>query len=95
MYDPCVEIFFDTNGRATWIVPSNIGGLAEKGSCSRHDYPSGELVLCLKMIIAVLLVIGAIVLSCAPRGWWKAATIHLALLLLVVAHVVVWFPVPG
>jgi hypothetical protein len=33
--DPVVHVFFGTDGRATWIVPSNIEGLHEKGSPSR------------------------------------------------------------
>jgi hypothetical protein len=37
--DPCVEIFFGTDDRATWIVPSNIDGLKEKGSPSRQSNP--------------------------------------------------------
>ena len=35
MFDPVVQVFFGTDGRATWIVPSNIEGLHEKGSPSR------------------------------------------------------------
>ncbi len=30
--DPVVHVFFGTDGRARWIVPSNIEGLHEKGS---------------------------------------------------------------
>lgn len=32
--DPSVQIFFDREDRAVWIVPSNIEGLAAKGSPS-------------------------------------------------------------
>ena len=35
VYNPCVQIFFGTDDRATWIVPSNIDGLTEKGSYAR------------------------------------------------------------
>ena len=35
-FDPRVEIFFGTDGRANWIVPSNIDGLTEKGGVSRQ-----------------------------------------------------------
>jgi hypothetical protein len=31
MYDPCVVVFFNTNGLADWIVPSNIAGAHEIG----------------------------------------------------------------
>ena len=31
VYDPCVEVFFNTNGLADWIVPSNINGAHEIG----------------------------------------------------------------
>ena len=37
--DPCLEIFFGTDDRAHWIVPSNIDGLKEKGSPSRQSGP--------------------------------------------------------
>ena len=33
-FDPVVQVFFGTNDRAKWIVPSNIEGLREKGSPS-------------------------------------------------------------
>ena len=33
-FDPRVEVFFGTDDRAKWIVPSNIEGLREKGSPS-------------------------------------------------------------
>ena len=33
-FDPVVHVFFGTDGRATWIVPSNIDGLNEMGSPS-------------------------------------------------------------
>ena len=35
--DQEVEIFYDTKGRISWIVPLNIKGLVEKGSPSHHD----------------------------------------------------------
>ena len=35
-YDPCVEIFFGTEDRANWIVPSNVDGLTKKGGVSRQ-----------------------------------------------------------
>ena len=35
-FDPVVEVFFGTDGRAAWIVPRNIGGLHEKGSPPRY-----------------------------------------------------------
>jgi hypothetical protein len=31
MNDPCVEVFFDPNGKITWAVPENIAGLKEIG----------------------------------------------------------------
>ena len=31
VYDPCVEVFFNTNGLADWIAPSNIAGAHEIG----------------------------------------------------------------
>jgi hypothetical protein len=34
-FDPVVEVFFGTDDRAVWIVPSNISGLRGKGSPSR------------------------------------------------------------
>ena len=37
VYDPCLEIFFDTNDRAHWIVPENIDGLKEKGPSQRQS----------------------------------------------------------
>ena len=33
-HDPVVRVFFDTENRAVWIVPSNVEGLREKGSAS-------------------------------------------------------------
>jgi len=33
-HDPVVRVFFDTENRAVWIVPSNVEGLREKGSTS-------------------------------------------------------------
>jgi hypothetical protein len=39
MNDPCLEIFFGTDGRANWIVPTSIDGLKEKGGVSRADRP--------------------------------------------------------
>jgi hypothetical protein len=40
MLDPCLEIFFGTDGRAHWIVPSNIAGLTEKGGARNSGEPS-------------------------------------------------------
>ena len=31
-FDPVVQVFFATDDRAAWIVPSNVEGLREKGS---------------------------------------------------------------
>ncbi len=39
LIDPCVQMFFGTDGWAYWIVPSNIGGLKEKGSYLREGRP--------------------------------------------------------
>jgi len=41
-FDPCVEIFFGTDDRAGWIVPSNIDGLTEKRSPSRQSNPTDQ-----------------------------------------------------
>ena len=32
LYDPSVEVFFDTSGRAHWIIPSHINGAQEIGT---------------------------------------------------------------
>ena len=40
--DPCLEIFFGTDDRATWIVPSNIDGLTEKPSSFRQSNPTNQ-----------------------------------------------------
>ena len=37
VFDPCVNISFDTDGRAKWIAPSNVAGLTEKGTYLRKS----------------------------------------------------------